>query len=130
VSVGIWPERNPVKYEHGGAFSLKMRYRKQGEMLPLNWHELQSPEARSLQGHGWPQFSRNVRQERGNRCQLCNSTRNLQVHHILRVRFFRHLRFERWNVIALCQPCHKDAEAGIPDAYVLYRTVEYQLEGA
>jgi len=64
-----------------------------------------------------------------NRCQLCDSSWNLQVHHIFRVRFFRHLRFERWNVIALSQPCHKLAE-GTPHPYLLYRLVEYLLEGA
>ena len=106
-------------------------YSKQGTMQPSNWQELESAEAKSLRGRGWSTFVRTIRKERGEICPLCDSVRNLEAHHIFPVRFFRHLRFERWNVIILCQRCHKLAEeAGASVRYALYRFVEYHTEGA
>jgi hypothetical protein len=78
----------------------------------LGWEKLESDEAKHIRGSGWPNFSRMIRRERGNKCQVCGIEKNLEVHHILDVRHFRHLRFERSNVIVLCQYHHGKSECG------------------
>lgn len=96
------------------------------------WEALESLEARSLRGRGWYTFARTVREERGNKCQVCGKsglTREqkmlipkrerhlgqLHVHHIIRVLEARHLRFERENVLVLCQFHHKQLEKLEPE---------------
>ena len=86
------------------------------------WEQLESDQAKRLRGKGWSSFARLVKKERGERCQICGTSQNrqissrthleLHVHHILKVRTHRHLRFERSNVAVVCQDCHDKAEAG------------------
>ena len=92
-----------------------------------DWQELESPEAKRERGRGWYTFSKAVRGERGNRCEICGvpeltrdekasltrkerQKRALHLHHIKKLKTNRHLRFERSNVIVCCQPCHKERE--------------------
>ena len=92
-----------------------------------DWQELESPEGKRERGHGWYMFCKKVRAERGNKCEVCGiveltkaersllsreerQRRELQLHHIKKLRTHRHLRFERSNVIVCCQPCHKQLE--------------------
>lgn len=87
-----------------------------GERCNPDWQVMESEAAKRLRGAGWPTFIRKVRAERGNCCELCgvphgkSQQTELHVHHILKVCTHRHLRFERSNVIVLCEPCHKKHE--------------------
>lgn len=92
------------------------------------WFDLESDSAKRERGRGWSTFCKAVRAERGNRCEVCGleelsreakallSRRDrqrfeLQLHHKLKLRMYRHLRFERSNVIVCCLTCHKKLEA-------------------
>lgn len=78
------------------------------------WFEKESQTARSERGHGWLTFRRKVIAERGMKCEHCGAElkdlwikgKTLDVHHKIKIRLARHLRFERSNVLVLCQPCH------------------------
>lgn len=53
-------------------------------------------------------WSKEVRNRDGHKCRRisCGSTNNLHAHHILNQADNPNLRFEVWNGITLCQPCH------------------------
>jgi len=51
------------------------------------------------------QWSRRVR-KRDCHCQKCNSTENLEAHHIIDKIIMPDLAYEEWNGITLCKPCH------------------------
>jgi hypothetical protein len=93
-----------------------------------DWQELELDEAKRERGHGWYTFCKKVRAERGNKCEVCGvpglpkeqragltrkeqQRRELQLHHLKKLRTHRHLRFERCNVIVCCVHCHKKLES-------------------
>ena len=84
-----------------------------GDRCNEAWELLESVEAKRLRGGGWRKFCSMIRRERGAVCQRCGRPEDwtrqqtkLHVHHVLKVRTHRHLRFEKSNVFILCQPCH------------------------
>jgi hypothetical protein len=103
-----------------------------------DWRELESEQAKRERGRGWYTFCKTVRNERGNKCEVCDilevakeeraalsrperQQAELHLHHIKKLRTHRHLRFERANVIVCCQKCHKELEntpvqAGLTEA--------------
>lgn len=76
------------------------------------WERLELPHAKRWRGRGWSTFHREVVAERGGRCERCRSTQShgkhkeLHLHHLISQRDFRNFRFEKWNVVVLCQSCH------------------------
>jgi HNH endonuclease len=58
-------------------------------------------------------FSREVRRERGNKCEVCKVSEDLSTpqtklhcHHIKKQRLYSALERVKSNIIVLCQPCH------------------------
>jgi hypothetical protein len=105
------------------------------------WAELESDTAKRERGHGWSTFCKTVRGERGNRCEICGveelskdaraqlSRRDrqrfeLHLHHKLKLSMYRHLRFERSNVVVCCVPCHKKLEAELDALLATVSSVE------
>jgi hypothetical protein len=93
-----------------------------------DWHSLESQTAMRERGRGWSTFCKAVRAERGNKCEICGleemsceqkaqltrperQRRELHLHHKQKVRLYRHLRFERGNVVVCCIACHLKLEA-------------------
>lgn len=51
----------------------------------------------------WKILSERIKQQRGNKCQLCSKTNNIQVHH----NTYKRLGKEEDNdLIVLCESCH------------------------
>lgn len=79
-----------------------------------NWELLESVEAKRLRGHGWFYFRRILIAERDMKCERCQVAlkelwlkgKTLDIHHKVKQRGSRHLRFEKSNCRVLCQPCH------------------------
>ncbi len=94
-----------------------------GKRCNQDWEKLETPEAKVLRGHGWWNFRKAVIQERGWRCEVCGRppdqipgfdprwpNRLLHLHHQVKVRKARQLRFERSNVVVCCPGCHVRVE--------------------
>ena len=89
-----------------------------GEKCNADWQELESESARKMRGRGWMTFRRIVIAAHGMKCDGCDKTladlwsvgRTLDVHHKIKIRQARHLRFEESNCQVFCQPCHVRAE--------------------
>ena len=86
-----------------------------------DWQELESEEAKHLRGHGPSYFKNLLIAERGRVCEGCKKKvlgkgffNGLHVHHLLKIRTHRHLRFERSNVMLVCRGCHKELETESP----------------
>ena len=56
----------------------------------------------------WQELSQEIRSERGNRCEICKGTSNLQVHHVCCSKYFKKslLRFNPVNLLVVCPTCH------------------------
>ena len=50
-------------------------------------------------------WSKEVRKD--GKCEICDSTKNLNAHHLLDKRYYAEYRFEKMNGICLCVRCHK-----------------------
>ena len=50
-------------------------------------------------------WSRRIRKRDGC-CQKCNTTKNLEAHHIMPKGLFPDYVYDDWNGITLCNPCH------------------------
>ena len=92
------------------------------------WNGLESEPTMRERGRGWSTFCKVVRAERGNKCEVCateelspeakaqltrleRQRRELHLHHKQKLSMFRHLRFERSNVVVCCVTCHLKLEA-------------------
>jgi len=53
----------------------------------------------------WRKLSASVINEVG-QCERCGCTNNLQVHHIIPIRYAPELFLERANLMVLCRECH------------------------
>ena len=62
------------------------------------------------QSSEWITFRRNILSEQPT-CEVCGSLNNVQVHHIIPVRFAPSLFLERSNVQVLCRECHQKETA-------------------
>lgn len=61
----------------------------------------------------WKKKRREIKLLYGNKCQLCNSSKNLQVHHIISIDVLPELRLDNNNLILLCSHCHSLCHNGI-----------------
>lgn len=93
---------------------------KYGMSQPANWQELESPLARSNRGLGLSGFKASLIRERGNRCERCKQSTFLHLHHVVKQRVARHLRFEPMNCRLLCQLCHHIEERDAVDKALTY----------
>ena len=55
------------------------------------------------------------------KCQECNSTSSLHVHHVIPVRVAHHLIFDTGNGITLCRRCHMKEEARLRRTNHIYK---------
>jgi len=64
-------------------------------------------EIRRLKNKCWRILSKLIRKQTDNKCQLCGSTKYLNVHHLEDARLNPELFFEKMNLVVLCARCHK-----------------------
>lgn len=57
-----------------------------------------------LQGDHWEEFKKLIFEWRGRKCQLCQSQRKLQVHHMT---YKRRGKEDPRDVLIVCDSCHK-----------------------
>ena len=65
--------------------------------------------------NAWIKKSLEIREHADNLCQVCRDKgryiyNNLEVHHIIKLKNRPDLLLENTNLIALCVPCHKQAD--------------------
>ena len=95
-----------------------------GSHCNMKWMELESEEAKhTREVVGWAKFRRIVLEDRGNKCEFCGQVGNrkpngvvgdaLHLHHEKKLSSYRHLRFERSNIVVCCQKCHLEQEAAL-----------------
>ena len=65
----------------------------------------------------WTKKSQEIREKANNLCEVCRDKGiyiydNLEVHHITKVKDDESLLLDNWNLICLCQECHKQADKG------------------
>jgi 5-methylcytosine-specific restriction endonuclease McrA len=82
----------------------------------------------------WKKKSEDIRQKAGYLCEYCKTEnrytyRNLEVHHIEKVREDPSLLLDDYNLICLCTECHKKADAGTLDADFLRELARKREEG-
>jgi 5-methylcytosine-specific restriction endonuclease McrA len=53
--------------------------------------------------------------EVGNQCEMCGSSRRLNLHHIVPVRSGG--PHDQWNTLLLCPQCHGSAESYLSDIF-------------
>jgi HNH endonuclease len=92
-------------------------YFKGGRCNP-DWQQLETAGAAKARGSGWDIFRKVLIAKRGMKCEHCEVTlqelwlrkSNLDIHHIIKIRHARQLRFDESNCLVLCKPCHSRAE--------------------
>jgi 5-methylcytosine-specific restriction endonuclease McrA len=55
----------------------------------------------------WEEIKKKILKRDNYLCQFCGSHKKLEVHHILPFSLFPELRLTEWNLITVCQTCHK-----------------------
>ena len=66
----------------------------------------------------WTEKSKQIREDANYLCEVCKDKgiynyRNVEVHHILKLRERPDLLLDNYNLICLCKDCHRLADAGI-----------------
>lgn len=66
----------------------------------------------------WTEKSKQIREDANYLCEVCKDKgiynyRNVEVHHILKLRDRPDLLLDNYNLICLCKDCHRLADAGI-----------------
>ena len=66
----------------------------------------------------WTDKSKQIREDANYLCEVCKDKgiynyRNVEVHHILKLRERPDLLLDNYNLICLCKDCHRLADAGI-----------------
>lgn len=77
----------------------------------------------------WTQKSLEVRAKANNLCEVCKQDKKyvydfLEVHHIEKVRNNPDKLLDNYNLICLCQECHKKADKGLIDVEYLKQLAE------
>lgn len=75
-------------------------------------------ESRMRSKSAWTEKSKQIREDANYLCEACKDKgiynyRNLEVHHILKLRDRPDLLLDNYNLICLCKDCHRLADAGI-----------------
>ena len=66
----------------------------------------------------WTEKSKQIREDANYLCEVCKDKgiynyRNVEVHHILKLRDRPDLLLDNYNLICLCKDCHRLADAGM-----------------
>src|SRR6267142_2266200 len=84
----------------------------------------------------WRSLSRQLRKERGSKCQECGVLEDrsrpqglLHCHHILKWKTHKRLRFDSFYIIVLCQKCHIKYEEISANTEVLFMINPYTEGG-
>ena len=66
----------------------------------------------NIYGDNWVSIRDSVLKETDNKCKLCTSSKNIDVHHIIPFKFFHdpQIANRKENLIALCRKCHAKEE--------------------
>ena len=75
-------------------------------------------ESRLRSKSAWTEKSIQIREDANYLCEVCKDKgiynyRNVEVHHILKLRDRPDLLLDNYNLICLCKDCHRLADAGI-----------------
>ena len=75
-------------------------------------------ESRLRSKSAWTDKSKQIREDANYLCEVCKDKgiynyRNVEVHHILKLRDRPDLLLDNYNLICLCKDCHRLADAGI-----------------
>ena len=75
-------------------------------------------ESRKRSKNAWTDKSKQIREDANYLCEVCKDKgiynyRNVEVHHILKLRERPDLLLDNYNLICLCKDCHRLADAGI-----------------
>ena len=75
-------------------------------------------ESRLRSKSAWTEKSKQIREDANYLCEVCKDKgiynyRNVEVHHILKLRDRPDLLLDNYNLICLCKDCHRLADAGI-----------------
>ena len=78
-------------------------------------------ERKLRQSRRWTEKSEEIRERANYLCEVCRDKgiytyKNLEVHHIIKIRDDESLLLDNYNLICLCQMHHKDADRGNIDA--------------
>ena len=75
-------------------------------------------ESRMRSKSAWTEKSKQIREDANYLCEVCKDKgiynyRNVEVHHILKLRDRPDLLLDNYNLVCLCKDCHRLADAGI-----------------
>ena len=75
-------------------------------------------ESRLRSKSAWTEKSKQIREDANYLCEVCKDKgiynyRNVEVHHILKLRDRPDLLLDNYNLVCLCKDCHRLADAGI-----------------
>ena len=75
-------------------------------------------ESRMRSKSAWTDKSKQIREDANYLCEACKDKgiynyRNVEVHHILKLRDRPDLLLDNYNLICLCKDCHRLADGGI-----------------
>lgn len=88
-------------------------------------------ERRLRSRYAWTQKSKDIREQSSNLCAVCRDQgrfnyKDLEVHHILKVKDRQDLLLDDSNLICLCAEHHKQADSGQLSVDYLRKLVEYR----
>lgn len=91
-------------------------------------------EQRARNTRKWTKKSEKIRQEAFNLCEVCKAEgdftpKNIEVHHIVKIRHDKERIFDEENLITLCTYHHKLADAGKISEVYLRELVEKRING-
>jgi hypothetical protein len=56
----------------------------------------------------WLEFSQRIKASRGNKCEWCESKKDIQVHHLGYREGIKPWDYEDHEVMVMCEPCHSE----------------------
>ena len=78
---------------------------------------------RYIKSSKWRNIRQRVMARDGQRCKMCNSTENLQVHHLT----YEHLYKEEnylYDLVTLCKKCHEKETNKGKQAHLIYKEIK------
>ena len=87
---------------------------------PVRKYRYSYEESKLRSKSAWTEKSIQIREDANYLCEVCKDKgiynyRNVEVHHILKLRERPDLLLDNYNLICLCKDCHRMADAGMSD---------------